>query len=194
MSPQPSSESKKSFWSTLPGILTAVTALITAVAGLVAIFVQIGVINGDEDSSLNGGSPTLTSSSKSWTAQANEICARANDSMDALPDPQAIGPAMLDPESAVKLGDLSLGIGRRMLRDLGTLEAPEGGEADVEDFLRLGAEMNQATEELLARLRVGDPLAAQEKVSAVSEAAQRFDDAAIELGATTCAEGASFVE
>jgi hypothetical protein len=193
MSPQPSSESKKSFWSTLPGILTAVTALITAVAGLVAIFVQIGVINGDEDSSLNGGNPTLTTS-KSWTAQANEICARANDSMDALPDPQAIGPAMLDPESAVKLGDLSLGIGRRMLRDLGTLEAPEGREADVEDFLRLGAEMNQATEELLARLRVGDPLAAQEKVSAVSEAAQRFDDAAIELGATTCAEGASFVE
>lgn len=190
---QRSSSASKPFWSGLSGVLAAATAFITAVGGLVAILIQLGVIGGGDGSPSNGGGPTSNTATKSWVAQANEICARANDSIDALPDPQALGAETLGLEGALKLGDQALGIGRRMLRDLRALEAPEGKEAEVERFLLLGAEGNEASEELLASLRVGDVLGAQEQIDAVSKAGQRFDEAAKNLGATTCAEGASFV-
>lgn len=45
-------DDKKSFWTTLPGILTGITGLITAIGGIITFFYQIGVI-GTRDISIN---------------------------------------------------------------------------------------------------------------------------------------------
>jgi hypothetical protein len=44
-------EDEKSFWQTVPGILTALAALVTALAGLLGILVQSGVIGGGTEGS-----------------------------------------------------------------------------------------------------------------------------------------------
>lgn len=157
--------------------------------GLIAILVQLGVIGGGGSPPSNGGGPTSNTDGKSWVAQANLICVRANDSIDALPDPQEVGGLA----GAVQLGDQRMEIGRRMLRDLRALEAPEAKAAEVEHFLFLGAEMNKTSEQILASLRLGDFNGAIASINYVSSAEQRFDEAAKKLGATTCAEGQPFV-
>jgi hypothetical protein len=37
-------DEKKSFWTTLPGVLTAVTGLVTAIGGIITILYQVGII------------------------------------------------------------------------------------------------------------------------------------------------------
>lgn len=38
---------KKSFWSTVPGVVTGLTGLLTAVVGMVTVLIQLDVIGGD---------------------------------------------------------------------------------------------------------------------------------------------------
>ncbi|HEX2047458.1 MAG TPA: hypothetical protein VHF27_06825 [Acidimicrobiales bacterium] len=43
------SESKRSFWSTIPGLVTGLAGLLTGIVGLVTVLIQLGVL-GDDDS------------------------------------------------------------------------------------------------------------------------------------------------
>ena len=184
-------EGKKSFWSGMTGALAAITALITAIGGLIAILVQVGVIGGDGTPS--GGTATTpqatttaATSAADWAVQANTICARSNDAIDVLPKPGS-----LEPTAALDAEEQALRINKRMLRDLSALPRPTERAVEVEEFLRLGAQVNEGAEELLAALRVGDAAAAQEHASSLSHAGKLFDESATGLGAYTCAEGAS---
>ena len=40
---------QKSFWSTIPGILTGIAAVVTAIGGLLAILFQAGIIGSREE-------------------------------------------------------------------------------------------------------------------------------------------------
>jgi len=56
------SEGRRSFWSSVPGLVTGLTGLLTAIVGLVAVLIQLGVIGGKDSSSspstvTNGSSP-----------------------------------------------------------------------------------------------------------------------------------------
>ena len=42
------SESKRNFWSTIPGFVTGLAGLLTAVVGLVTVLIQLDVIGGDD--------------------------------------------------------------------------------------------------------------------------------------------------
>lgn len=44
------SSNSKSFWSTMPGLITGIAGILTALVGLATILIQIGVIGGDGDS------------------------------------------------------------------------------------------------------------------------------------------------
>jgi serine/threonine-protein kinase len=60
----------KSFWQTLPGILTGVAAILTAVGAILGILFQLGVIGGSPDSTTPSGSSIRTPKSASPTSAA----------------------------------------------------------------------------------------------------------------------------
>jgi hypothetical protein len=185
---------KKSFITSLPGLLTGVAGVITAVVGLVIALDQVGVIGGS-DAEQAGGRQALaltattdggSTTADEWAASANEICARANDAIDTLPEPEAV-----DPASVGKVARQLQAINRRMLRDLNGLERPPEKQAEVKEFLRLGARLGDSADTFFAALRAGNVVAAQEQTSELSRLGKLFDASAIDLGANTCAEGAS---
>jgi phage tail tape-measure protein len=49
------SEARRSFWSSVPGLVTGLAGVLTAVVGLVAVLIQLGVIGGKGASSGTGG-------------------------------------------------------------------------------------------------------------------------------------------
>ncbi|MGH9265685.1 MAG: hypothetical protein ACRD1D_13440 [Acidimicrobiales bacterium] len=54
------SESKRSFFSTIPGLITGLAGLLTGIVGLVTVLIQLGVLGGDGDSA-SSSSTTVTS-------------------------------------------------------------------------------------------------------------------------------------
>jgi hypothetical protein len=181
-------DEKKSFWSGATGAIAGVTAFITAVGGLLAVLIQLGVFGGGGDESSQGAIvPQATVAQPNWAQQANRICARTNDAINALPNESET----TDPAAAIGQISEALTLNKRMVRDLAELTPPTGRETDVEEFLRLGAGINDAAEEFVAGLRAGDVVAAQRQVSRLKRLGRSFDNSAIALGATTCAEGAS---
>jgi hypothetical protein len=180
-------DEKKSFWSGATGAIAAVTALITAVGGLLAVLIQLGVLGGGSSQGAVVTQQTTTQPQPSWAQQANGICARTNDAINALPNKQETS----DPAAALSQVREALTLNKRMVRDLAALTPPATRQDDVEEFLRLGAGINDATEELVAGVQVGDVVAAQQQVSRLKRLGRSFDNSAIGLGATTCAEGAS---
>ena len=44
------SENKKSFWSSIPGLVTGLAGLLTGIVGLVTVLIQLDVIGGGDDS------------------------------------------------------------------------------------------------------------------------------------------------
>lgn len=179
---------KRPFWSGMSGALAGLAGVIGAVAALLGILIQLGVIGGGESSSASAtrGNPT-------WAAQANEICQRTNDSIQALPNPQTIDPNPVGAaESLANLGAGALKINRLMVRELSALEPPVGKREQVENFVRLGARMNEELEETLADVRTGNLANLSQRQTTLSALGRRFDSGAVDLGATTCAEGASF--
>jgi hypothetical protein len=169
-----------SFFTSLTGLLTGAAALIGAVVG---ILTAIGVIGG------GGGGPQAVrpnQSSATWAIKANAICARANDTTAALPNPHTLAPS--DAASYLKT---ALVLEQRMLRELNALPAPAGKEKDVATFLRVGAKMSDATNELADDVAVGHLAGLQQRATLLSQLNTRFNNAAIALGARTCAEGSS---
>jgi hypothetical protein len=181
-------DEKKSFWSGATGAIAAVTALITAVGGLLAVLIQLGVVGGNDNESRGAVGPQVTTSQQpGWAQQANGICARTNDAINALPDKSET----VDPAAALAQVREALTLNKRMVRDLAALTPPPDRQTAVEEFLRLGAGINDAAEEFVAGLQVGDVVVAQQQIGRLKRLGRSFDDSAIGLGATTCAEGAS---
>jgi hypothetical protein len=183
-------EERKPFWTSLLGLLTASAGMITAIGGLIAVLIQAGVIGGGDSAASNGGStppPATTIVGRSWAQQANDICARTNDAIDALPDAQA-----LTPEAAPAMMKEALKMNQRMVRDLSALDQPADDRPQIRLFLTLAADINGTTEELLANVSTGNVAELQKNFDSLSRLGEEFDDAAVDLGATTCAEGASF--
>ena len=177
---RPLRQQLSSFFSSLTGLLTGAAALIGAVVG---ILTATGVIGG------GSGGPHVASTTQSkatWAADANAICARANDTTGALPNPRTLAPS--DAASYLKT---ALVLEQRMLRELNALPAPKGKEAETATFLRVGAKMSDATSELADDVAVGNLSALQRRATLLSRLNTRFNNAAIALGARTCAEGSS---
>ena len=169
-----------SFFTSLTGLLTGAAALIGAVVG---ILTAIGAIGG------GGGGPHAAKPNQSnatWAAKANAICARANDTTGALPNPHTLAPT--DAASYLKT---ALVLEQRMLRELNALSAPKGKETEVTTFLQVGAKMSDATNELADDVATGNLAALQRRATLLSQLNTRFNNAAIALGARTCAEGSS---
>jgi hypothetical protein len=179
---QPLSQRIASFFSSLTGLLTATAALIGAVIG---ILTATGVIGGGNNSENNGTHGALAKQNRaSWATQANEVCAKANDTIGALPNPRTIAPS--DIANYLKT---SVVLEQRMLRELNALPVPKDSEAQISRFLNIGASMSNATSELANDVTLGKLAAAQQRAAQLSQLNTRFNNAAIALGARNCAEG-----
>jgi hypothetical protein len=121
-----------------------------------------------------------------WATSANAICARANDTTNALPDPHALAPR--DIASYLKT---AVALERRMLRQLNDLPVPSNKRTEAAMLLSVGAKMSDATSELANDVTLGNLAAAQGRARLLSRLNTRFNNAAINLGARTCAEGSS---
>lgn len=180
-------EQKRSFWSGLSGALTAITALLTAIGALIAVLVQVGVIGGDDGGNGGGGGTTTSAAMIDWAGEANDACERANELIDELPDADRA-----DPSEALGLAERALSINRQMVRELTKLPKPEPQREQIEAFLRLGASINESSEEAIAAVKALNIEAVRQREAEISKFGGEFDAAAVELGASTCAEGASF--
>jgi len=158
------------------------TGWMTAAAGLIgAVVVALTathVIGG------SSGQPNTTL--RDWAASANKICARSNDTIAALPKPESIGKNTAE---AVNLIRTAVTIQRQMLRELTALTPPEGKERQVTQFLHTGAEMSGVSSELLDDLILRDVSGVRRRAAELSQISNKFNHAATNLGATTCAEG-----
>ncbi|MGZ4439593.1 MAG: hypothetical protein ACXVZN_04380 [Gaiellaceae bacterium] len=171
----------RSFFSGLTGFITATAALIVAVVGALT---AVGVIGGGSGGTTHAAA---TAAMPSWASQANAICARSNDTVAALPQAKA----GLGADEVTALVKTSATLGHQMLRDLTALTPPKGKEQEVATFLRLDAALNNDLDELTADLTLGKLAAAATRATSLKTANTRFNQAAIQLGATTCAEGSS---
>jgi hypothetical protein len=52
------SENKKSFWSSIPGLVTGLAGLLTGIVGLVTVLIQLDVIGGGDDAATPAGVTT----------------------------------------------------------------------------------------------------------------------------------------
>ena len=67
-------DEKKSFWSGATGVITGVTALVTATAGLIAVLIQVGVIGEDGGSRKQAATTAQQTASARLDAEANDTC------------------------------------------------------------------------------------------------------------------------
>ena len=62
----------KSFWSTMPGLITGLAGILTALVGLGTLLIQIGVIGGDDgDSATTTARPGATATTRAGGAQSD---------------------------------------------------------------------------------------------------------------------------
>ena len=171
------------------------SALISAgvAAAFLLVLVPLLVLLLRPDSNqVASSTPSATSAAtENWVAEANDICERANEAIDDLPEPNTANLETLGADALVGYGTAAVHVNKRMVRDLGELSPPEEEAAAHRELVLRGAKMTEAAEEFFAALKVGDVLSAQEKEGELSAAGKAFDDHALKVGATTCAEGAS---
>src|SRR5919204_663301 len=117
---------KKPFWSGLSATVKVLATAIGAGAALIGALAGVGVIGGGKNSAAHGG--TQNAAAADWTSQANKICAQANDTINALPDPKT-----LNIESGAKIGRQAVRISQQMFRDLAALPKPAEKEAQIDN-------------------------------------------------------------
>jgi hypothetical protein len=189
-----------SFFHGMTGWMTAAAALIVAVVGALT---ALNVIPH------NSAAHPAVSAAK-WAAQANKICGQYYDAVDALPQPSSFfsqqgagqAPSSSDLTDAARYSRAADRLGHQMLRQLTALKVPKGKEQQVTQFVHLLAAENTGLDTLTDDLTV---LAAAFKsgntgidvmrmygdAQQLSQLNKKFKQVAVDLGATTCAEGSA---
>jgi len=85
---------EESFWKTAPGVLTAIAGFITAIGGIVAILIQVGVIGGTAD-------PTTPPRAEDTPIQTTVATTTAKSTSSAPPASAAGGKAWKDVEAVI---------------------------------------------------------------------------------------------
>src|SRR6266511_1931072 len=124
-----------------------------------------------------------------WARRANVICARTSATRAALPPPQP----GLGQQEAFDLIKTASTLQQGMLRELAALPRP-AEQQQIMRLLRAGAAINNSMSELVNNLTLGNATGAQKRLRELSRLNTQFNRAAVDLGATTCAEGGSVAD
>jgi hypothetical protein len=123
----------KAWWTTLPALLGALAALITAGVGAAALITDDGNGNGNGPNTsgpavtTNGGSEPTT---QEWSREATEVCERFRDEFTSLGTPNPN-----DPAATAALLDQATAAASRASDDLGDIPPPPEWENDISELV-----------------------------------------------------------
>jgi hypothetical protein len=185
------------FWTTLPGILTELAAVITAVAVLVTAFGGSSDSERDRTQTTTPGSVTESDSSLSaqprqrqnrgehleatWIAKSNKVCRSALDQVRGL------GPATSVADTEVPRLTKIIEIVRDTTDSLRALRAPPGHES-VDRLLRLLDSWSQRASAANDATRAGNEPSYNQAVLAAEEIRRQVEPTATQLGVRSCAD------
>lgn len=82
------SENKKSFWSSIPGLVTGLAGLLTGIVGLVTVLIQLDVIGGGNDSAKPAAGVTTTvAPGTTGNAASGAVTTTISGKLSAAPSP-----------------------------------------------------------------------------------------------------------
>jgi hypothetical protein len=162
-------QEKKSFWTTLPGILSGIAAVLTAGGAILAFFLR------------SDGVPLA-----SWAKNANAVCAATSDAIRGLgipPDPTSQLQALPDQIRIVTRANQQIqGLARPTDTDAG---------AKIDRVLALASQEAVAMQNALDAFNTGDTARAQAFVASARSFNPELQQIDGELGANVCALGAN---
>jgi hypothetical protein len=163
------------FWTTLPGILLGVAAVVTA-------FVALAVIARDDGDGGDTPSAVTGTSLADWRREANSLCAESNRELR-----DTFGQPPQNPDELVAYYDGALPVITRTLEDLRGLDTPADRAQDVTEFLDSLEAQNANVEEALAAWQNGNFPAFQRAAREVDRANNKTVELASSLRARECA-------
>jgi hypothetical protein len=169
--PEPSKRGFAAFWTTLPGILTAIAGFVGAIAAVLALFVGPG------DSGDGGVSRA------EWADKVDPICSEA---IDAARQSQI--PASNDPNVYADYVRQIGRIARDMSKKVRAIEAPTEVQSNIDRMTALWDQQADQADEMAFALQIGDAAAFQTAAQQVDDAATEGDAIASSLGVTACAQ------
>jgi hypothetical protein len=171
MNQEPEKGRFRTFWTTLPGILTATATLLGAIAGLLALFVVPG------DSGDSGPSRA------DWADKVDPICSQQINSIRQLPPPTTPDVNLV----ANYLHEVS-----RVARDMGekvrAIDAPADDQQSIDRMTSSWDQQADGIDNFALELQSGDQAGAQTTQQQVDAAGAEGDEIARSLGVTACAQ------
>jgi hypothetical protein len=160
--------SKQSFWTTLPGILSGIAAVLAAAGSIFAIV------------HAEGSGPTLAK----WVQGANAICEQATSSVRNLGIPA-------DPVSQLRALPQVMDIVTQANQQIEALPRPsdEQAQAEIDHVLDLASQIVIDMQNALASLNAGDLTRAQSSYANGMSLSVQLQQVDSELGANVCARG-----
>jgi hypothetical protein len=158
------------FWTSLPGILTAIATLV-AIAGLLALFVVPEGDSGDDGLSR-----------AEWADRVDPICSDATNAVRQIPPPT---------------GDIDASAGYlrragRIVRDMSekvrVIEAPTEDQGSIDRMTALWDQQADGADNIANDLQTGNYLDAQSAQEQVLNAETEADALATSLGVPACAQ------
>jgi hypothetical protein len=186
------------FWTTLPGVLSGIAAVITAAGALAGIFIVRGEDDGRESpppaqppaippsaqppAILPPAQPATTLAD--WRRDANSICRQSNQELRATfgRPPQAY-------EELVAYYQGAVPVVTRALVDLRGLEVPADRTQEIGEFLASLEAQNASAQEAVGAWQAGNAPVFQRAVADVGRENNRAISLAGRLGARECALG-----
>ena len=162
---------KPSFWTTLPGLLTGIAAVLGAVAGIAVLFIG----RDSEPAPPDDSAVTLSE----WAQQANDICAEAQDDIRALNIPQG--------EAFAALPQI-LPIITETDQKLQAIPRPTAAAAKIQQTLEASAQASVEARTAYDYWAAGNQPAAEQHWAEVQNLQSRVRELDIELGASVCAQ------
>jgi hypothetical protein len=162
---------KGSFWSSAPGVTTAIVGLVSAVLGL------FGTIQVNQKGS-SPPSPTSSQLKAAYVSRANTVCA------DAVAKNASIKVASSDLVGARQY----LTTWREMEASLRTLPTPPGDEAEVNEIYDSYRGLINAIDRVSQEAIAGDEVRVKSDLPLLLALADHYDNVAKQYGLTSCAD------
>ena len=174
--PQPDKpEERRSFWTTLPGLLTGLAALITAIAGVIAIFVVPG-------SSSDG--PTHAD----WARSANRLCNETAEQVRHLPPITDETLEAIETTAPAAAADV-----RRLAERLRELSAPEDDEPSIDRFTSVLEEEANQLDAMVAAYHQANSSGMVQAAEQVEALAAEGREVAGSLGVSACTQEVTLI-